>query len=379
VFRFPALPGLFVFEMSRHCIRKYRQYVRLIVLLLPFRLNRYVEEIGTARSQPLSGRGERVCDCELCGGDMRDIREVLELARKDKVALGHFNVSDLVLLKAVFSSAQELEVPVLVGASEGEREFMGVHQIAALVRSFRDEFDFPVFLNADHTHTLKKAIEAAKAGFDSVVFDVSALPFEQNVRQTKEAVEALKTINPAILVEGEIGNIGTGSEIHELAADLSKYLTTPTEAKQFVEFTGVDVLAPAVGNMHGMSRKMVEGEKKKRLDIERIAQIEAAARVPLTLHGGSGTDDGDLVRAIAAGISVIHINTELRVAWRNSLEAGLTAQPNQVVPYKILPSAVESVKQVVLARLRLFNHLTQPVVEEKVGVGSTQRERQTVS
>ena len=310
---------------------------------------------------------------------MHDIRNVLELARKDGVAVGHFNVADLVLLKAVFSSAQELQVPVLVGASEGEREFMGVRQIAALVRSLREEFDFPVFLNADHTHTLEKAIEAAKAGFDTVVFDASALPFEQNVRRTKEAVEALKTINPAILVEGEIGNIGTGSEIHEIAPDLSKYLTTPTEAKQFVEFTGIDVLAPAVGNMHGMSQKMVEGEKKKRLDIERIAQIKTAARVPLTLHGGSGTDDEDLGQAIAAGISIIHINTELRVAWRSGLEASLAAQPNQVVPYKILPPVVESVKQVALARLRLFNHVRQIAIEEKNGVTSTVREQLAVS
>jgi ketose-bisphosphate aldolase len=310
---------------------------------------------------------------------MHDIRNVLELARKDGVAVGHFNVADLVLLKAVFSSAQELQVPVLVGASEGEREFMGVRQIAALVRSLREEFDFPVFLNADHTHTLEKAIEAANAGFDTVVFDASALPFEQNVRRTKEAVEALKTINPAILVEGEIGNIGTGSEIHEIAPDLSKYLTTPTEAKQFVEFTGIDVLAPAVGNMHGMSQKMVEGEKKKRLDIERIAQIKTAAGVPLTLHGGSGTDDEDLGQAIAAGISIIHINTELRVAWRSGLEASLAAQPNQVVPYKILPPVVESVKQVALARLRLFNHVRQIAIEEKNGVTSTVREQLAVS
>jgi fructose-bisphosphate aldolase, class II len=298
---------------------------------------------------------------------VHNIRNVLEIARSSGVAIGHFNVADLVLLKGVFSSAQELEVPVLVGASEGEREFMGVRQIAALVRSLREELDFPVFLNADHTHTLEKAIEAVKAGFDTVVFDASALPFEQNALQTKEAVEALKTINPAILVEGEIGNIGTGSEIHELAPDLSKYLTTPTEAKQFVEFTGVDVLAPAVGNMHGMSEKMVEGEKKKHLDIERIAQIKAAAPVPLTLHGGSGTDDQDLRQAIAAGISIVHINTELRVAWRRGLEAGLSAQPNQVVPYKILPFAVESVKQVVLARLRLFNDARQLSAKEQNG------------
>ena len=177
---------------------------------------------------------------------MHDIRNVLELAQKTGVAVGHFNVADLVLLKAVFSSAQDLHVPVLVGASEGEREFMGVSQIAAVIRSLREESDFPIFRNADHTHTLEKAIEAAKAGFDTVVFDASALSLEDNARQTKEAVEALKAINPAILVEGEIGNIGTVSEIHQFAPDLSKYLTTPADAKHFVEFTGVDVLAPAV-------------------------------------------------------------------------------------------------------------------------------------
>src|SRR6266403_520078 len=165
---------------------------------------------------------------------MRTLREVLEQTQKNGVAVGHFNIADLVLLKAVFASAQELKVPVLVGVSEGEREFIGVRQIAVLVRSLREEFDFPIFLNADHTHSLAKAIEAAKAGFDSIVFDLSALPFEENVRQTKQAVETLKAINPAILVEGEIGDIGTGSEIHESSPDLSKGLSTPGEATHVV-------------------------------------------------------------------------------------------------------------------------------------------------
>jgi fructose-bisphosphate aldolase class II len=286
---------------------------------------------------------------------MSSLRDVLEQAQKKGVAIGHFNVADSVQLKAVFASALELKVPLLVGASEGEREFIGVRQIAALVRSLREEFDFPVFLNADHTRSLPKAIEAARAGFDAIVFDVSALPFEQNVRQTREAVEALKAINPGIIVEGEIGDIGTGSEIHEEAPDLSKGLTTPVEAKQYVESTRVDTLAPAVGNMHGMLKSMVQGQTKKRLDIPRIAQIKNAVRLPLTLHGASGTDDQDLRNAIVAGINVVHINTELRVAWRRGLEDGLVKQPQEVVPYKILPFAVESVKQVALSRLRLFN------------------------
>src|SRR5271155_3866483 len=156
---------------------------------------------------------------------MQSLRDLLLEAQKNGVAIGHFNISDLVLLKAVFAGAQELKLPVLVGLSEGEREFFDVRQIAALVRSLREEYDYPIFLNADHTHSLAHALDVAKAGFDSVVFDLSALPFEQNVRQTKEAVQALKAVNPAILVEGEIGDIGTGSEIHETAPDLSKSLS----------------------------------------------------------------------------------------------------------------------------------------------------------
>jgi ketose-bisphosphate aldolase len=295
---------------------------------------------------------------------MHSLRDLLQEAQQSGKAIGHFNISDLVLLKAVFGAARELNVPVLVGLSEGEREFVGARPIAAFLRSLREEFDYPIFLNADHTHSLAKALEAAKAGFDSIVFDMSALPFDQNVEQTKQAVEALKAINPAMLVEGEIGDIGSGSEIHDQAPDLSKGLSTPEQAQQFVESTGVDVLAPAVGNMHGMLRSMVRGETKKRLDIERIAGIKRAAGVFLTLHGGSGTDDEDLRKAIAAGINIVHINTELRVAWRHGLEQGLAKHPDEVVPYKILPSAVDAVKQVVSSRLRLCNgerHFAQGV------------------
>lgn len=232
---------------------------------------------------------------------------------------------------------------------------MGVRQVAAIVKSLREEYDFPIFLNADHTHSLPNAIEAAKAGFDWIVFDVSTLPFEENVRQTKAAVEALKSLRPDILVEGEIGDIGSGSEIHDAAPDLRKGLTSPAKAKQFVGETRVDTLAPAVGNMHGMLKSMVAGNSKKRLDIERIRAIKAEARIFMTLHGASGTDDNDLKEAIAAGITVVHINTEVRLAWRRGFDAALEKQSNEIVPYKLLPHVVDSVKQVVTARLALFS------------------------
>lgn len=285
---------------------------------------------------------------------MNALRNVLARLESEGAALGHFNVADFLMVKPILAGAVEAGVSVLIGASEGERDFLGTRQLAVLVKSLREEFAVSVFLNADHTHSLAKAIDAAKAGFDAVVIDFSSLPFEENVTRTKETVEAIKAINPAMIAEGELGDIGTGSEIHEVAQSAGGNLTIPEEARQFVHATGIDVLAPAVGNMHGMVKSMVRGETKKHLNIERIAEIKRKTGVFLTLHGGSGTDDNDFRNAIAAGINIIHINTELRVAWRRSLDASLARDPNQVVPYKILPPVIDALKQVVASRLTLF-------------------------
>jgi ketose-bisphosphate aldolase len=286
---------------------------------------------------------------------MKTLREILAQAEADHIAIGHFNFSDLIALKAIFEAARDLGVPVVAGVSESERQFFGVRQAAASVKSMREEYDFPIFLNADHTHSLQSALDAAKAGFDWIVFDLSALPIDENIRQTKAAVVALKSIRPDILVEGEIGDIGTGSEIHSSVPDLSKGLTAPADAKRFVEETHVDTLAPAVGNMHGMVESMVVGDAKKRLDIARIRAIKAQAPIFMTLHGGSGTADEDLRQAIEAGITVVHINTELRIAWRRGMDTALTTRPNEIVPYKLLPSVIDSVKEVVAKRLALFS------------------------
>ena len=209
---------------------------------------------------------------------MKTLREVLEQADMNRVAIGHFNISDWVALTAVFEAARGLGVPVVVSASEGERQFLGVRQVAALVRSLREEHNFPIYLNADHTHSLASALEAANAGFDWIVFDRSTLSLDENIRQTKAAVEALKSVRPEILIEGEIGDIGSGSEIHDAAPDLQRGLTTPAQARQFADETRVDTLAPAVGNMHGMLKSMVEQGARKRLDIERIRAIKAETR-----------------------------------------------------------------------------------------------------
>jgi fructose-bisphosphate aldolase class II len=287
--------------------------------------------------------------------EMKPLQQILAEADERKVAVGHFNISDLAALKAVYSAARDVNVPVLVGVSEGERDFIGVNQIAALVRSIREEDGFPLYLNADHTHSIEKAREAAQAGFDLVVFDGSALPFEENVTATKQAVAEMKAIHPSILVEGELGFIGSSSSIHDKIPEGMSPMTTPEQASEFVRRTGVDVLAPAVGTMHGMLKSMVAGQTKKHVDPARIAAIKRATGKPLTLHGGSGTDDQGFLDAIEAGITIVHINTELRVAWRRGLESALARKPDEVVPYKLLPDVVESVKQVVCSRLRLFN------------------------
>lgn len=286
---------------------------------------------------------------------MKTLKEVLQQAEHNKVAIGHFNFSDLAAFNAIASTARALKLPVMVGVSEGERAFVGVREAAALVRGVREEYGQTIFLNADHTHSLAKAEEAAKAGFDEIIFDGSGLPFDENIAQTKLAVEAIKSINPAILVEGEIGWIGASSEILKEAPKGVGVLTSADEAKQFVKATNVDVLAPAVGNMHGLLQSMVRGETEKRLNIQRIEEIKAAAGIFMTLHGGSGTRDQDFQQAIKAGMTIVHVNTELRLAWRQSLDKALQSHPDEIAPYKLLPAVVEAISGVVRKRLSLFN------------------------
>jgi len=288
---------------------------------------------------------------------MISLSDALRGAEQNKTAIGHFNISDLAGLHGIVAAARELNVPVIIGVSEGERKFVGVRQVVALVKSMREELNHPIFLNADHTHDVAGCIEAAQAGFDAVLFDGSKLSLEENTREMKAVAEAVRKINPEIIVEGELGYIGSSSEmregIPEGAAIKPEDLTKPEEAARFVKETGVDLIAPAVGNIHGMMANAPEPN----LDIKRVADVAAAAGVPLVLHGASGNTDLDVRKAVEAGMRIVHINTEIRLAWRKGLEAALAANPKEVAPYKILPGAIEGVKSVVLAKLRVFNRL----------------------
>lgn len=282
--------------------------------------------------------------------------EYIKDAEARKVAIGHFNISNLEGLHGVIAGAKSLNSPVIIGVSEGERDFVGIHEIVALVKSLREQHK-PIFLNADHTYSFERVKEAVDAGFDAVIFDGAKLPIEQNIAITKQCVEYAKSKNPNILVEGELGYIGMSSklldELPEGAASDASTFTKPEDAKHFVEATGVDLLAPAVGNVHGM----LKHSKDPHLDIARVKAIREAAGIPLVLHGGSGTPDEDFVAAIENGTSIVHISTELRVALRKGLEAGLSSAPEEIAPYRYLAQSVKDVEQVVTERLKLFNGL----------------------
>lgn len=289
---------------------------------------------------------------------MKTLREYVADAQSKKVAIGHFNISNIEGLWGVFRAAQKLGVPVIIGVSEGERDFVGVRQAAALVRSLREQYDYPVFLNADHTYSLERVKEAIDAGFDAVIFDGAKLPFEGNITKAIECVAYARAAGRDVLVEGELGYIGQSSKVLDEVPEgvdlAASALTSPDEAAKFMAATGVDMLAPAVGNFHGMLRSGVD----PKLNIEQVAAISSATGgKPLVLHGASGNSDEDIRAAIAAGVAIVHINTEIRVAYKKGLQAALEAHPDEVAPYKFLTPAVQAVQDIVEKKLKVFNNM----------------------
>ena len=298
---------------------------------------------------------------------MKTLRQYVSEALKNKVAIGHFNISNIEGFWAVVRAAKELsatsgrEIPVIIGVSEGERSFIGVDQVKALVDTIKKTGQ-PVFLNADHTYSFDKVKEVIDAGFDSVIYDGTEQGFEDNVRSTKECVDYMRTIaskNPdhEFLLEGELGFIGKSSKILEGIPSgvkiTEEFLTKPEDAKRFVEETGIDMLAPAVGNIHGM----LSGGKNPALNIGRIKEIADAVQIPLVLHGGSGNSAEDFVSAIDAGVAIIHVNTELRVAFRKGLMRELESDMNEIAPYKFMKTPLSAMQAVVLEKLKIFNKL----------------------
>lgn len=285
------------------------------------------------------------------------LQEILQQATKEHWATGHFNFSESDQARAICETAKEVGACAILGTSEGEAQHLGYLQAVALRDAFRKEFGIPIFLNADHHNSVEAAKRAVDAGYDSVHIDLSKEDYEKNITGTKEIFEYTKKKFPTshlqspISIEGELGYLRGESKIQDEKIEVQpEDYTDPEMARDFVARTGVDRLAIAVGNIHGISLD------EPALDIERIKKIRAAVpeNVALVLHAGSGIPDDQIKAAIAAGIANIHINTELRVAYTQALKDEFQKDPSNVVPYKYDASARDAMKVVLRQKFQLF-------------------------
>jgi fructose-bisphosphate aldolase, class II len=276
---------------------------------------------------------------------------VVEFHSKGK-GLGHFNFSDSNQLKAIAAASKLTGLPVVAGLSEGEREYFPFSHARALVDIYRKD-GIAIFLNSDHTYSAEKARAAIDAGVDSIVVDGAKLLFDENIAFVKEVVAYARASGRDVIVEGELGYIGQSSQVMdklpEGVAITEETMTKADELTSFIAATGVDMMAPAVGNVHGV---IASGNPK--LSISRIEELSKASSVPLVLHGGSGSGDDEFAEAVKAGIALIHINTDLRVLYRTSLEKELAAEPKQTTPYKFLTPSVEAMTAFLAQKMKLF-------------------------
>lgn len=288
------------------------------------------------------------------------LRSCIEWAKKNKVAIGHFNISNLETLKAIAGAAKKLGVPVIIGVSEGERDAIGVGMARVMVSEIAHELGHPIFLNADHTYSFERVKEVIDAGYDSVIIDAAKLSMEENVALTKRCVEYAHEVSAKtgrdILVEGELGYIGQSSKIIDKIPDGvgldPASLTQPADLTAYEQATGIDLIAPAVGNVHGL----VRGGNPK-LNIERITELTSASPAGVVLHGASGIGLDELQAAVEAGVVIVHYNTELRVAFTEALKKTLASDENEVTPYKVLKPSLDAVQAVVEEKLKIMNRL----------------------
>ncbi|MFW6109981.1 MAG: class II fructose-bisphosphate aldolase [Patescibacteria group bacterium] len=295
------------------------------------------------------------------------LRTTFKKYRKQSASLGAFNLSTVSQLKAAVAAACDLQTPLILELSPGEAGFFGIETLAGIRDSLveiRAEFcstvrigdaDLPnIYLNLDHAESINTIKRALEAGFDMVHFDGSELPFEENIAKSKSVVEIARKYNA--LVEGEIDQAGGHSTVKSEVG--KKVMTDPKKAADFVSKTGVDILACFFGNLHGVYSKELELDfnhfQKIKMSIE-SACPGRSRRVFFSLHGGSGVRAGDLSKAAGQGIAKMNFNTELRQAWASSLRESLAKKKGEIVPYKVLPPVIGSVREVVEEKLRLIS------------------------
>lgn len=274
-----------------------------------------------------------------------NLNEVLKKAQKEKYAVGLFNTTDTDMLQAVIEAAEESNSPVILGTAEvllpyGELKLIAPSVIAAAKRA-----QVPVVVHYDHGLTFDRCIEALKLGFSSIMFDGSAKPYEQNIDETREMVKIAHAFGAT--VEGEIGHVGEAAKEDNLLTDM---YTTPEEAKAYLETTGVDALAVAIGSAHGVYKK------KPMLNIERLKEISGKVKVPLVLHGGSGLSDDDFKNTIRNGIAKVNIFTDLCLAGERAMKDGEEKKLGYLETRNL---KVEYIKEAVKQKMSLFGSVNK--------------------
>ena len=277
-----------------------------------------------------------------------NLKEMLKAASCGKYAVGMFDVSDLEMIRAVVEESEALRSPVILGALGPDLEGARLDYWFAMAKLAADRASVPVCIHLDHANTLEQVKRAVDAGFSSVMLDASASVFEENIRRSKEVVDAVRNLD--ISVEAELGHVGNGwvgsGEGSESGPDM---LTEPDKVAEFVERTGVDALAVSIGTAHGVY------VKAPKLDIERLDMITAASDIPLVLHGGSGTPEDQMSCAISHGISKVNIYSELLTAWNTAMLDELKQLPHMAAwPAVLRKKPDAAMREVIRRKIKFF-------------------------
>lgn len=272
-------------------------------------------------------------------------KDILLHAQKNNYAVGAFNVNNMEIVQAIADAAEELQAPVIMQASQGGIKYAGIEYVAALGKKAAELVSAPVTLHLDHGTDFDQVMLCLRHGFSSVMIDGSRFPLEENIAFTKRVVEIAHPLG--VSVEAELGKIG-GTEDHIVVDERDATFTDPDEAKRFVEETGVDSLAIAVGTAHGVYK----GEPK--IDFDRIKAIRSKVDVPLVLHGSSGVPYEALEKAISLGICKINIDTDLRISFTDGVREVLENNPNEIDPRKILGPAREKMTETIKEKIKVF-------------------------
>ncbi len=276
-----------------------------------------------------------------------NMKDLLTVAQKNHFAVPAFNIGSDQLLKAVMKTVKELKSPVILEMSPDEFNFVGYAQIQAMLYEAAHT-DVPVCIHLDHGDSYETVVRAIQAGMTSVMIDASKLPYEENVAITKKVVETAHIAN--VSVESELGTIGTTGNSIEGGTEGVIY-TVPEEAKQFIEDTGIDTFACAIGTAHGIYPK----DMKPKLRIDILKDITDQVSVPLVLHGGSSNKDEEIAEAVKNGICKINISSDIKVAFYEQARKTLNENPGYREPLEIYPAAMEACGKVCADKIRLFN------------------------